>query len=102
MIEEIITYKNILNSLKGLIDNSPYKKGYIIAQTGISAPTFYRKLKTHSFTPEEALAIARIISPEDAYLHDLKESIKKGKEDYKNNNTHNREEIINEIKDLVH
>ncbi len=44
MIQEIYKYKNILNSLAELIDKSPLKKGFIIEKTGITAPTFYRKI----------------------------------------------------------
>ena len=101
MIQQVIEYKNILSSLGELIDKSPYKKGYIIEKIGITAPTFYRKLKSLSFTPDEALSIIRLITPEEAYLHDLKESIKRGKADFKNGNTHDRSEVVSEIKDLL-
>ncbi len=101
MIQEILEYKNILGSLSALIDKSPYKKGYIIEQTGITAPTFYRKLKSLSFTPDEALNIIRIITPKEAFLHDLKESIKRGKEDYKKGRVHERNEVYEEIKELL-
>jgi len=101
MIQEIIEYKKVLHSLESLIDSSPLKKGYIIKKTGITAPTFYRKLKTSSFTPEEAMNIVRIISPEDAYLHDLKESLQRGKDDIKSGRTHNRNEVLEEIKELL-
>ncbi len=101
MIQEVLTYKNILSDLGELIDKSPYKKGFIIKEVGISAPTFYRKLKSLTFTPDEALSIIRIISPEEAYLHDLKQSIKQGKEDHKNGLTYDRSEVIEEIKKIL-
>ena len=41
------------------------------------------------------------ITPEEAYLHDLKESIKKGKEDYKNGKNFRKSEVIEEIKELL-
>lgn len=101
MIEQVIEYKNILTRLSDLIDNSPYKKGFIIEKVGITAPTFYRKLKTLSFTPDETLSIIRLLTPEDAYLYDLKQSIKRGKEDYKKGNIHSRSEVYAEIKNLL-
>lgn len=101
MIQKIIEYKNLLNELGTLIENSPYKKGYIIEKVGISAPTFYRKLKSQTFTPDETLEIARLLTPEEAYLYDLKESIKRGKADYRNGDVHLRNEVVEEIKNLL-
>lgn len=65
MIQEIIAYKNIVENIESLIDKSTYKRNYIIEKVGISSPTFYRKLKSHSFTPDEMLSIAKILSPEE-------------------------------------
>lgn len=101
MIQQVVEYKNILSRLGELIDKSPYKKGFIIEKVGISAPTFYRKLKSLSFTPDETLNIIRLITPEDAYLYDLKQSIKRGKEDYKKGNIHDRSEVVEEIRNLL-
>ena len=84
MIQEIITYKNILNSLEDLINKSALKKSYIIEASGIPSPTFYRKLKSLSFTADETLKIVRILNPEESYLHELNESINGGKDDYNN------------------
>ncbi|WP_343696324.1 hypothetical protein [Flavobacterium sp.] len=79
MIQEVIAYKNIVENIEGLIDNSPYKKNYIIEKIGIPSPTFYRKLKTQSFTPDEVLSIAKILSPEENYMLELKADIEQGK-----------------------
>ena len=101
MIQQIIDYKSLLSSLGDLMDKSPYKKGFIIKEIGISAPTFYRKLKLLSFTPDETLSIIRLITPEDAYLHDLKQSIQKGKEDFENGKIHTRDEVIEDLKKML-
>jgi hypothetical protein len=101
MIQKVIEYKNLLSNLGELMENSPYKKKFIIREIGISAPTFYRKLKSLAFTPDETLSIIRIITPEDAYLHDLKESILKGKQDYEKGKTYTRNEVIEDIKELL-
>ncbi len=98
MIEEIIKYKNMVSGVEKLMDKSPYKKGYIIEQIGISTPTFYRKLKNLSFTPDEMLEIAKILSPEEYYLMELKESIQNGKNDFKNGRFTSHENIVNEIR----
>lgn len=99
MIQEIINYQNIVNSIDDLINKSPFKKNYIIEQIGIPGPTFYRKLKTLSFTSDEMLQIAKILSPEENYLIELKESIKAGKQDYKDGRFSSHEEAVKEIMD---
>lgn len=74
MIQQIIAYKNVMAEVAGLIENSPYKKGYIIEKVGIAPPTFYRKLKTNSFTPDELLAIAKLLNPREAILMEMQQS----------------------------
>ena len=98
MIQEIITYKNILNSIEDLMDKSPFKKAYIIEKAGISSPTFYRKLKTQTFTPDEMLSIAKIISPEENFRLELKAEIEQGKLDLKNGDFITHEEVLEELK----
>ncbi|TDP03986.1 hypothetical protein [Flavobacterium sp. 245] len=98
MIQEIIAYKNILESIEGLIEKSAYKKNYIIEKVGISSPTFYRKLKTQSFTPDEVLSIAKILSPEENFMLDLKADIEQGKLDLKNGDFITHEEMLAELK----
>lgn len=97
MIQEIITYKNIVNSIEDLINKSPFKKSYIIEQIGIPGPTFYRKLKTLTFTADEMLLIAKILNPEENYLLELKQSIKAGKLDFKEGRFTSHEEAVKEI-----
>lgn len=98
MIQEIIAYKSLMSSIEDRISASPYKKSYIIAKVGIPAPTFYRKLKTQSFTADEMLELAKILAPEEYYLLELKESIKRGKDDYKNGNFRKHEDVISELR----
>ena len=98
MIQQILEYQKILTSIDDVLSKSAYKKSYIIEKIGIPAPTFYRKLKTYSFTVAEMLSIAKIIAPEEAYLYELKESIRKGKEDIKKGKVHKHEDVIAEIK----
>lgn len=98
MISEIITYKNIVNNLETLMNDSPYKKNYIIEKVGIPSPTFYRKLKTQTFTPDEMLSIAKIISPEENYMLELKADIEQGKLDIKNGDFITHEEMLANLK----
>jgi hypothetical protein len=98
MIQEIIEYKNIVNNIEDLMNNSPFKKNYIIEKVGIPSPSFYRKLKTQTFTPDEMLSIAKILSPEENFRLELIKGIEKGKRDFKEGNYITHEEMLLELK----
>lgn len=98
MIQEIIAYKNIVNGIEDLINKSPFKKNYIIEKIGIPSPTFYRKLKTQTFTPDEVLSIAKILSPEENFMLELKADIEQGKMDLENGDFITHEQMLAELK----
>lgn len=98
MIQEIIAYKNIVNDIEDLMNKSPFKKSYIIEQIGIPSPTFYRKLKTQTFSADEMLSIAKILSPEENYMLELKADIEQGKLDIKNGDFITHEEMLAKLK----
>lgn len=98
MIQEVIAYKNIVDNIEDLMDKSPFKKNYIIEKIGIPSPTFYRKLKTQSFTPDEMLSIAKILSPEENFMLELKADIAQGKLDFENGDFITHEEMLEELK----
>lgn len=94
MIQEIIAYKNILSGIEGLLEKSPFKKNYIIEQIGIPAPTFYRKLKSLSFTPDEVLKIITVVKPQEALLYE----IEKAEDDYRNGRVQEHKEYMTELR----
>jgi predicted transcriptional regulator len=98
MIQEIIEYKNIVSNLENLMNESPFKKNYIIEKAGIPSPTFYRKLKTQSFTPDEMLSIAKIISPEENFKMELNADIEKAKREFEAGDYFTHEEMLLEFK----
>jgi hypothetical protein len=98
MIQEILAYKNIVDNIEVLMEKSPYKKNYIIEKVGIPSPTFYRKLKAQSFTPDEVLSIAKILSPEENFKMELIKGIEQGKCDFKEGNFITHEEMLLELK----
>jgi len=97
MIQEVIAYKNILDNIEILINGSSFKKNYIIKQIGIPSPTFYRKLKTQTFTPDEVLSIAKILSPEENFMIELRADIEQAKQEYKEGNFITHEEMLLEL-----
>lgn len=101
MIHQVLEYKNILISLNDIIDNSPFKKGYIIKKTGITSPTFYRKLKDLTFTVDEVLKILKVIRPEEVALLELKESLERGRADYKAGRVIDHEDVMQEIRNKI-
>ena len=98
MIQEIIAYRNIVNNIEDLMNKSPFKKGYIIERVGIPSPTFYRKLKSRTFTPDEVLSIAKILSPEEHFRLELLADIEQAKQEYREGNFINHEEMLLELK----
>ena len=74
MILEIKNYIKISNSIDEILKNSPFKIKYIIEKTGISEPTFFRKMKEKKFLPEELLKIAEILEPQNSFLKSLDEA----------------------------
>jgi len=98
MLQEIIAYKKIANQLDQLIENSPYKKKYIIDQLGLSSPTYYRKLQSQTFTINEMLAIAKLLYPEEYFKMELLAEIEEGKQDIINGKTTSHSEMVRKIK----
>ncbi|SMP04410.1 hypothetical protein [Chryseobacterium profundimaris] len=90
MILEIKNYIKISNSIDEILKNSPFKIKYIIEKSGISEPTFFRKMKEKKFLPEELLKIAEIIEPEQTFLQSLTEA----EEDFKNGIYHSHDDVM--------
>lgn len=98
MIAEIIDYKNIVEDIANLVKNSPFKMEYIVKTVGMPPATFYRKMNNSSFTADEMLAIAKIISPQETYLYELKQAIKQSNDDIKEGRIFEHQEVIDEIR----
>lgn len=98
MIAEIIDYKNIVEGIADLVKNSPFKMEYIVKTVGMPPATFYRKMNNCSFTADEMLAIAKVISPQETYLYELKEALKKSNQDIKEGRVFEHQQVIDEIR----
>ncbi|MDO3424695.1 hypothetical protein QWT87_07305 [Chryseobacterium sp. APV1] len=101
MILEIKNYIKISNSIDEILKNSPFKMKYIIEKSGISEPTFFRKMKEKKFLPEELLKIAEIIEPEKISHDDILNAIQEGLDDVKNGRITEHMVVMNEAKERI-
>lgn len=90
MILEIQKYIEISNSIDEILKNSPFKLKYIIEKSGISEPTFFRKMREKRFTADELLKIAEVVDPEASLLRTLEEA----EQDFKNNTFYSHDEVM--------
>ena len=98
MIQEIINYINVQVQLENLLENSPYKKGSIIEMSDISAPTFYRKLKDKTFTPDELMKLAKILVPEEYYRYEVEMELLNAENDIKEGKFKKSADVISNLR----
>lgn len=94
MIVEIQNYIKISNSIDEILKNSPFKLKFIIEKTGISEPSFFRKMREKKFSAEELLKIAEVIAPEEALLKSLQEA----EEDFEKGNYYTLQDVLENSK----
>lgn len=73
MIQEVVNYQKVLDRLPVLLEETHFKSKYIIEELGITKPTFYRKLKNGSWTPNEVIQLAKYIEPEQYYRYQFEQ-----------------------------
>lgn len=98
MILEIKNYIEISNSIDEILKNSPFKLKYIIEKTGISEPTFFRKMREKKFTADELLKIAEVVDPAERFRLDTKTAIQQGLDDVKNGRVTPHEKVMKDAK----
>ncbi len=96
MIEIVENFKNYSLNIKNHIKKSDYKMIHFVKKLELSEPTFYRKIKENTFTINEIVILTKILFPEEYYKYQLKLSIDKGIEDFKNNRVVDAREMIKE------
>ena len=98
MIQIVKEFTVFADKVGEYINNSNYKTKYFIETLKLSKPTFYRKLRENAFTVAELNIIAELLYPQDFYEWKLKQSIKKGREDYKNGNIIDAKEDLKQLR----
>ncbi|SHL33721.1 hypothetical protein [Chryseobacterium polytrichastri] len=104
MIAEIEKYIEIQNSIDEILKNSPFKMSYIIEESGIKKPTFFKKLKEKRFTPEELLIISKTIELRqwrNETKEEILESLKQTEQDFENGKGISGEVILEDMKKRI-
>lgn len=74
MIEIVENYENYINNLPELISKSYYKAEFFMQRLGLKHATYYRKLKSKTFTHQEVKLITTLLFPEEILLQELQKS----------------------------
>ncbi len=66
MITEVINeYKALTLHVTEIIEKTGFRVDFVCEKLGLSKPGFYKKRKAGNFTPDELLAIIKVIKAED-------------------------------------
>ena len=94
MIKTIDKYQELLENIPQLINESKFKKEYIITALNLTRSTFYNKLSKKGFTPVELLKLSTILFPEEANEYALKKSLEQAGAEIKRGNVRNHEDVM--------
>lgn len=81
MLDIVLGYQSLLDNLEVFIDDSKFKKEYIIERLKISRATFYNKIKKKSFTVDEMVVLSKLLFPEDAKVYEIQKSLRASRAD---------------------
>lgn len=82
MYKEVSEYRQFVNNLPEKIKKSTFKISGIIAKSGISKASFYKKMKNNTFSLEEVERISRLLYIEEEIQKELeraKKDVEKGR-----------------------
>ena len=60
MLDIVYKYQGLLENIDSYIDDSKFKKEYLIERLGVSRATFYNKVKKKNFTVDEMVILSNI------------------------------------------
>ncbi|MCB9425912.1 MAG: hypothetical protein H6584_02615 [Flavobacteriales bacterium] len=98
MLDIVFGYQNLLDNIEVFIDNSKFKKEYIIDRLKISRATFYNKIKKRSFSVDEMVILSKILFPEEAKVYELKQALKESKADSVAGRVRDHEAVMNDVR----
>ncbi|WP_149304101.1 hypothetical protein [Pareuzebyella sediminis] len=97
MLDIVSKYRNLLANIGAYIEDSKFKKEYLIERLGISRATFYNKVKKKSFTTDEMVVLSPILFPEEAKAFEIKEALRACREDSKAGKTRSHKDVMADV-----
>ena len=94
MIEIVENYEKYVDSLPELINKSYFKAEFFMQKLGLKHATYYRKLRSKTFTHQEVKLITTLLFPEEILIQQLQ----KGEEDIKAGRTIDFQDFKNELR----
>ncbi|MHC0445264.1 hypothetical protein ACWA1F_07625 [Flavobacterium sp. 3-218] len=94
MIEMVESYEKYVDSLPELINKSYFKAEFFMQKLGLKHATYYRKLRSKTFTHQEVKLITTLLFPEEILIQQLQ----KGEEDIKAGRTIDFQDFKNELR----
>lgn len=94
MFEIVDRYQELMRDIPSLINESKFKKEYIISSLNLTRSTFYNKLKNFNFSPDELRKLGEILFPEEAKSYALKKSLERGMRDISEENTKPHRDVM--------
>ena len=98
MLDIVYGYQNLLENIDSYIDDSKFKKEYLIEQLGVSRATFYNKVKKKNFTIDEMVILSNILFPEEAKAFEIREALRASREDSKKGRTRNHKDVMEDVR----
>ena len=98
MLDIVYKYQSLLENIDDYIEDSKYKKEFLIEQLGVSRATFYNKVKKKSFTIEEMVVLSTILFPEEAKVFEIREALRESREDSKEGRTRDHKDVMSDVR----
>ncbi len=81
MLDIVLEYKGLLENIDRYIEESRFKKEYLIEELGVSRATFYNKLRKRSFSVSEMITLSSLLFPEEAKAAEIKRALDRSRND---------------------
>ncbi|PCE62853.1 hypothetical protein [Sediminicola luteus] len=98
MLDIVLGYQNLLHNIDSYIDESKFKKEYLIEKLQVSRATFYNKAKNKSFTVAEMVTLIKILFPEEARAFEIKQALLESREDSRNGRLKTHAEVMANVR----
>lgn len=98
MLDIVYGYQSLLDNIDTYIEDSKFKKDYLIEELGVSRATFYNKVKKKNFTIEEMVILSTILFPEEAKVFEIKEALRASRGDSKAGRIRSHESVISDVR----